>query len=92
MSSDENKNDDIISSKASFIDVLLLTSDNYNRLMNSVAMLADSNKKLVKVVKNHQNHIMYLYDVISAMQRSAMDSTYDAMIETVRNCKNEKLN
>lgn len=92
MSSDENKSDDVISNKTSFIDVLLLTSDNYNRLMNSVAMLADSNEKLVKVVKNHQNHIMNLYEVISAMQRSAMDSTYDAMIETIRNSKSEKLN
>lgn len=92
MSSDENKSGDVISNKASFIDVLLLTSDNYNRLMNSVAMLADSNEKLVKVVKNHQNHIMNLYEVISAMQRSAMDSTYDAMIETIRNSKSEKLN
>jgi len=92
MSSDENKSDDVISNKTSFIDVLLLTSDNYNRLMNSVAMLADSNEKLMKVVKNHQNHIMNLYEVISAMQRSAMDSTYDAMIETIRNSKSEKLN
>lgn len=92
MSAENDKLCEANLNNVSFIDVLLLSSSVYNRLLNDVAALAQTSEKLIRVVKNHQEHIMYLYDVIMTMQKNALDSSYDVMLESLRTTKQEKLN
>lgn len=73
-------------------DKLMASSKLYMTLASSIEDIIKMNEKLVKAVSVQQQHISFLYEVISDIQSQKLDSTYDNMLDSLKYNKNEKLN